>query len=166
MLAQPCDVYFAEAMQDCDSKALLESARKFNFVITGDVWLSKPYQGAETSPVKMAQMMSDLCRDNSTSAKELKELLRYKVTNGSAKKQLDNSKIKIAGTIATSEPSDSSIKDRWNSWGVSYAPYDATLDEQIVVSVLIDENNEWEWYAPYAMNSIIQGYFNPPKNLP
>ncbi|MBP5174463.1 MAG: hypothetical protein ILP07_00935 [Treponema sp.] len=26
-LAQPCDVYFAEAMQDCNSKALLESAR-------------------------------------------------------------------------------------------------------------------------------------------
>ena len=159
-LAQACDVYFAEAMQDCDSKTLLESARKFNFTITDDVWLSVPYQGAEGSPLKMAQMMSDLCSDNSTSAKELKELLRYKVVDGSAKKQLDNGKIKIAGTIATSDPSDSSIKDRWNSWGVSYAPYDAALDEQIVVSVLIDENNEWEWYAPYATNIIVQGYFN------
>lgn len=158
--AQACDVYFAEAMQDCDSTALLESARKFNFTITDDVWLSVPYQGAEGSPLKMAQMMSDLCKDNSTAAKELKELLRYKVTDGNAKKQLDNGKIKIAGTIATSDPSDSSIKDRWNSWGVSYAPYDAALDEQIVVSVLIDENNEWEWYAPYATNIIVQGYFN------
>lgn len=157
--ADTCDVYFSQAMQNCDSKKLLESERKFNFEIIDNTWLSKPYQAVQTSPMKMAQMMSALCKDKSPLATELKEFLRYRATDGSIKSPMKNDSVKIAGTAATSDPEYTFIKNRWNSLGVSYAPYDAPLDEQIVVSVLVDANNEWEWWAPYAMNIIIQGYF-------
>ena len=40
---------------------------------------------------------------------------------------------------------------------VAYAPYDAPVEDQIVVSTLVEAVNTWEWWAPYATNIIIQG---------
>jgi penicillin-binding protein 2 len=43
---------------------------------------------------------------------------------------------------------------------VSYAPYDNRFDENaIVVAVMVEATNKWEWWAPYASAMIYQGYF-------
>lgn len=43
---------------------------------------------------------------------------------------------------------------------VAYAPFDAPPEDQVVVAVLVEAVNTWEWWAPYATNIIIQGIFN------
>jgi penicillin-binding protein 2 len=43
---------------------------------------------------------------------------------------------------------------------VAYAPYDAPPEKQVVVAVIVEAVNKWEWWAPYATNIIIQGIFN------
>ena len=42
---------------------------------------------------------------------------------------------------------------------VAYAPYDAPPEEQVVVSMIVEACNKWEWWAPYATNIILQGIF-------
>jgi penicillin-binding protein 2 len=52
--------------------------------------------------------------------------------------------------------------ENWTSWFVAYAPYgeDVSHDDQIVVVVMVDASNDWEWWAPKAANIILHGYFN------
>ena len=40
---------------------------------------------------------------------------------------------------------------------LSYGPYDAKVEDMVVVSVIIEAKNKWEWWAPYASNIILQG---------
>ena len=42
---------------------------------------------------------------------------------------------------------------------VAYGPFDAPVEEQIVVAVLVEAVNDWDWWSPYATNIIFQGYF-------
>ena len=42
---------------------------------------------------------------------------------------------------------------------VAYAPYDAPVEDQVVVSTLVEAVNPWEWWAPYASTIIFQGIF-------
>ena len=42
---------------------------------------------------------------------------------------------------------------------VAYAPFDAPVEDQIVVTSLVEDVNEWEWWSPYATNIVIQGIF-------
>ena len=41
----------------------------------------------------------------------------------------------------------------------SYGPYDAPPEDAVVVCVLVEAANQWEWWAPYASNIIMQGIF-------
>ncbi len=158
--AKTCDVFFAENIHNLDSDSLLKTAEQFNFEISDKSWLLYPYNNAKTSPLEMAQMMASICKDDSNTGETLKDLLRYRVTNGNPQVPLKNDSVQIAGTVATAEVSEIKTFGKWNSWCVVYAPYNASVKEQIVVSVLIDANNDWEWYAPYAANIVMQGYFN------
>jgi penicillin-binding protein 2 len=158
--AKTCDVFFAENIHNLDSDSLLKTASQFNFEISDKSWLLCPYNKAKANPLQMAQMMGSICKDDSNSGKTLKDLLRYRVTNGNPQFPLKNDSVQIAGTVATAEVPEIKMSGRWNSWCVVYAPYNASVKEQIVVSVLIDANNDWEWYAPYAANIVMQGYFN------
>lgn len=88
---------------------------------------------------------------------ELKEDLRYTVTDGSAQFPLKNKVVKIAGKTGTAEVSQ--YHDSWHSWFVCYAPFDANVEDMIVVCVLVEARNPWEWWAPYASNIIMQGIF-------
>ena len=64
----------------------------------------------------------------------------------------------MAGKTGTGEVQG--IKDSWHSWLVCYAPYDAPVEEQIVVCVLAEAvEHEWEWWAPYCTNIIMQGIY-------
>ena len=70
-----------------------------------------------------------------------------------------NKTVALAGKTGTGE--DNRLKPgHWHSWMVAYGPYDAPVENQIVVVVLVEGVNEWEWWAPYATNIIMQGYFN------
>jgi penicillin-binding protein 2 len=89
--------------------------------------------------------------------KEVQTDLRYVITNGTAIYPMHNKLVQIAGKTGTAEVNGS--HDHWHSWMVAYAPYDAPVEDQVVVAVLVEAVNDWEWWAPYATNIIIQGIF-------
>ncbi|MDR1785008.1 MAG: penicillin-binding protein 2 [Spirochaetaceae bacterium] len=88
---------------------------------------------------------------------QLQSDLRYTVTNGSAQYPLRNPMVKIAGKTGTAEVAQ--YVNQWHSWFVAYAPFDAPPEDTVVVCVLVEAQNVWEWWAPYAANIIFQGIF-------
>lgn len=89
--------------------------------------------------------------------KEVQADLRYVITDGTAQYPMNNKKVQIAGKTGTAEVAG--YKDSWHSWMAAYAPYDGPKEEQVVVVVLVEACNDWEWWAPYCTNIIIQGIF-------
>ncbi|MGL4982426.1 MAG: penicillin-binding protein 2 [Treponemataceae bacterium] len=89
--------------------------------------------------------------------KEAKNHLRYTVTNGSAQYPLRNRNVQIAGKTGTAEVAG--FNRQWHSWFVAYAPFDAPAEESVVVAVIVEAVNTWEWWAPYCSNIILQGIF-------
>ena len=88
----------------------------------------------------------------------MKEYLRYMVTDGTAQGVLmKNKAVAIAGKTGTAEVSG--IDKSWHSWFVGYGPYDADPEDAVVVCVLVEAVNPWEWWAPYASTIIFQGIF-------
>ncbi|MCR5288722.1 MAG: penicillin-binding protein 2 [Treponema sp.] len=90
--------------------------------------------------------------------KELQDDLRYTITDGSGKYPMHNEIVTLAGKTGTAEVTNVK-QDRWHSWLVAYGPYDGPAEDRIVVAVLVEAVNEWEWWAPYATNIIFQGIF-------
>ena len=91
--------------------------------------------------------------------KEVQDALRYTITNGTAIYPMHNKTIQIAGKTGTAEVSGVG-KNHWHSWMAAYAPFNAPVEDQIVVVTLVEAINKWEWWAPYATNIILQGIFN------
>ena len=89
--------------------------------------------------------------------KELQEAMRYTISDGTPQYPMHNKLIKAAGKTGTAEVAP--YKTSWHSWMVAYAPYDAPPEEQVVVAVVVEACNKWEWWAPYATNIILQGIF-------
>lgn len=92
---------------------------------------------------------------------ELQNDMRYVVTDGSGYGIFNNKKIQIAFKTGTGEVDKykNSKENHWHSWLVAYAPYDAPPEERICMATIIDADNVWEWWAPYATSIIIQGIF-------
>jgi len=83
--------------------------------------------------------------------------MRNVITNGTAQYPLNIKSVQIAGKTGTAEVG---FADRWHSWFTAFAPYDNKDDENaIVVTVIVEAANNWEWWAPYASALIFQGYF-------
>lgn len=82
--------------------------------------------------------------------------MRNVITNGTAQFPMKNKIVQLAGKTGTAEVG---LADRWHSWMVAYGPYDAPPEEAIVVVVMVEASNPWEWWAPYATNIIFQGIF-------
>ena len=82
--------------------------------------------------------------------------MRYMITNGTAQVPLHNTVVQIAGKTGTAEVGR---KDHWHSWMAAYGPYNAPPEDAVVVVVLVEAQNTWEWWAPYATNIIFQGIF-------
>ena len=89
--------------------------------------------------------------------KEVQEIMRYTVTDGTPQYPMHNDVVQIACKTGTAEVDQ--YKDSWHSWLVAYAPYDAPPEDRICVVTLVEACNTWEWWAPYATNIIIQGIF-------
>ncbi len=88
---------------------------------------------------------------------QIQEIMRYTISDGTPQYPMHNKIVKAAGKTGTAEVTG--YKDSWHSWMVAYAPYDAPVEEQVVVATLVEACNPWEWWAPYATNIIIQGIF-------
>ena len=83
--------------------------------------------------------------------------MRGVITHGTANVVITTDAVKIAGKTGTGEVGK---KEHFTSWFASFGPYDAkSADEQIVVAVMIEATNDWDWWAPKAANIIYQGYF-------
>ncbi|MDR2480219.1 MAG: penicillin-binding protein 2 [Treponema sp.] len=83
--------------------------------------------------------------------------MRGVISEGTAQFPLNIKTVEIAGKTGTGEIG---LQDKWHSWFTAYAPYNASSpDEQIVVTVIVEAVNNWEWWAPYASAIIFQGIF-------
>jgi penicillin-binding protein 2 len=87
----------------------------------------------------------------------VKRDMRGVISEGTARFPLNIKTVEIAGKTGTGEVG---LQDRWHSWFAAYAPYGAeSNEEQIVVSLIVEAVNPWEWWAPYASAIIFQGIF-------
>ncbi|NLK60319.1 MAG: penicillin-binding protein 2 [Treponema sp.] len=82
--------------------------------------------------------------------------MRNVITDGTAQFPMRNRVVQTAGKTGTAEVG---LNDRWHSWMVAYGPYDAPAEDAVVVVVMVEATNPWEWWAPYATNIIFQGIF-------
>jgi penicillin-binding protein 2 len=87
----------------------------------------------------------------------LRQDMRAVIREGTAVYPLNIRSVEIAGKTGTGE---AGFTDRWHSWFTAYAPFTSTdPEDMIVVSVIVEAANKWEWWAPYASAIIFQGYF-------
>jgi penicillin-binding protein 2 len=86
----------------------------------------------------------------------VRENMRYVITNGTAQFPMKNKVVQIAGKTGTAEVG---LVGKWHSWMVAYGPYDAPASDAVIVVVMVEATNPWEWWAPYATNIIFQGIF-------
>ncbi|MCL2271599.1 MAG: penicillin-binding protein 2 [Treponema sp.] len=83
--------------------------------------------------------------------------MRAVIREGTAVYPMNIRTVEIAGKTGTGE---AGFTDRWHSWFTAYAPYNSTNpDEMIVLSIIVEAVNTWEWWAPYASAIIFQGHF-------
>jgi len=83
--------------------------------------------------------------------------MRGVVSEGTAQFPLNIRSVEIAGKTGTGEVG---IPDRWHSWFTAFAPYQTDKpEERVVVSIIVEAVNKWEWWAPYASAIIFQGIF-------
>jgi penicillin-binding protein 2 len=89
--------------------------------------------------------------------KRVREDMRGVISEGTARYPLNIRAVEIAGKTGTGEVG---FQDRWHSWFTSFAPYQTdNPEERVVVTVLVEAANDWEWWAPYASAIIYQGIF-------
>jgi penicillin-binding protein 2 len=87
----------------------------------------------------------------------VKRAMRMVITEGTAEVVLTTDAVEVAGKTGTGE---AGFEDRWHSWFAAYAPFTPEYpEEQVVVVVMVEAENEWEWWAPKAANVIFQGIF-------
>jgi penicillin-binding protein 2 len=88
---------------------------------------------------------------------QVRENMRYVITNGTAQFPMKNKVVQLAGKTGTAEVGRTD--GHWHSWMVAYGPYDGPTEDAVVVVVMVEASNPWEWWAPYATNIIFQGIF-------
>jgi penicillin-binding protein 2 len=89
--------------------------------------------------------------------KTVKKAMRGVISEGTASSVITTDAVKIAGKTGTGQVG---FEDRWSSWFTAYGPYNAgRKEDQLVVVVMVEGTNEWEWWAPKAANIIFQAIF-------
>jgi penicillin-binding protein 2 len=114
-----------------------------------------PVSGAvETSVQREVLHSSDI---NPEVFAQVRSDMRGVISEGTARSVLNIKAVEIAGKTGTAEVG---LQDRWHSWFAAYAPYNSDREEdKIVVSIIVEAANKWEWWAPYASAIIFQGIF-------
>lgn len=85
--------------------------------------------------------------------------MRAVVTHGTARVVITTKQTKVAAKTGTGQITSLDHK-QWHSLFISYAPFDAKPEDQIIVVFWIDAVNEWEWWAPKAANIVYEGLFS------
>ncbi|UTY31208.1 penicillin-binding protein 2 [Treponema putidum] len=85
---------------------------------------------------------------------QVRQAMNLVTIQGEARYPMKNPMFRFAGKTGTAEVG---LQDRWHSWMVAYGPYDAPPKDMVVVCVIVEAANEWEWWAPYAANIILHG---------
>lgn len=89
--------------------------------------------------------------------KNVQKAMRGVITEGTPKVVVTTDAVELAGKTGTGQVG---LADRWSSWFTAYGPYSAEdPEERIVLVVMVEGTNEWEWWAPKAANIIFQGIF-------
>lgn len=113
-----------------------------------------PISGERTRRVEPEPLHTSAIR--TSTFEKVKKAMRGVITDGTAKWVIDTKAVDIAGKTGTGQ---AGFEDRWNSWFTAYGPYQGSPEEQVVVVVMVEASNEWEWWAPKAANIIFQGIF-------
>jgi len=88
---------------------------------------------------------------------ETRRAMREVITDGTANVVITTPAVQVAGKTGTGQ---TGVEERLHSWFVAYAPYESeNPEDQVVVVVMVDAANEWEWWSPKAANIIIHGIF-------
>ncbi|MDR0568292.1 MAG: penicillin-binding protein 2 [Spirochaetaceae bacterium] len=83
--------------------------------------------------------------------------MRGVISEGTARFPVNIAAVEIAGKTGTSEVG---LQNHWHSWLASYAPYETNKpEERVVVAIIVEAVNNWEWWSPYATAIIYQGIF-------
>ena len=85
---------------------------------------------------------------------QVRQAMNLVTIQGEARFPMKNPMFRFAGKTGTAEVG---LQDRWHSWMVAYGPYDAPPKDMVVVCIIVEAVNEWEWWAPYAANIILHG---------
>lgn len=88
---------------------------------------------------------------------EVASAMRGEVVFGTASVVITEKAVKIAGKTGTGQVG---IKNHYTSWFVSFGPYQPKNPaDQVVVVVMEDASNTWDWWGPKAASIIYQGIF-------
>jgi penicillin-binding protein 2 len=88
--------------------------------------------------------------------RQVQDAMRGVIVDGTAKVVIQTEAVEVAGKTGTGEVG---LEENWDSWFAAYGPYGADPEDAVVVVVLVEAINEWEWWAPKAANIIFQGIF-------
>jgi len=81
--------------------------------------------------------------------------LRKVIVEGTARVVINTDAVDVAGKTGTGQTSS---EEGFTSWFVAYAPYQ-DKQSRIVLAVMVDSSNKWEWWAPKAANIILEGIY-------
>jgi penicillin-binding protein 2 len=121
--------------------------------------LLKEVRDPQTGAVEMSVEPRILRESDLESAvfEQVQRDMRGVISEGTARFPLNIKAVEIAGKTGTGEVG---LQDKWHSWFTSYAPYETSdPGERVVVTVIVEAVNDWEWWAVYCAAIIYQGIF-------
>jgi len=90
----------------------------------------------------------------------VQQALRGVITKGTAGPVITTKAVDIAGKTGTAQVVAGIETKSWHSWFAAYGPYETpNPDDRVVVVVMVEASDNWEWWAPKAANLIFQGIF-------
>ena len=91
----------------------------------------------------------------------VREAMRYTVTDGTPAVAITTPAVQAAGKTGTAQTRslDAEGPEIKHSWFAAYAPADAPPEDQVVVVVMAEATDYWEWWAPKATNVLLHGIF-------
>lgn len=91
----------------------------------------------------------------------LREAMRYTVSDGTPKDAITTPAVPVAGKTGTAQTRSARAEgpERKHSWFAAYAPAGAPPEEQVVVVVMAEASDRWEWWAPKVTNVLLHGLF-------
>lgn len=91
----------------------------------------------------------------------LREAMRYTVTDGTPAVAITTPAVRVSGKTGTAQvraiQDDEEVGQ--HSWFAAFAPADAPVNEQIVVVVMAEADDVWEWWAPKVANVLLHSIF-------